>query len=232
MPSRPCSPRRAVGVLTDVMAALGRSDVDFVWLSETSWLLGWEVARGTLLAETIPGAYATWRRFAWQRYADRRLWEERDRRYFTRFEEDDWALNVPVIQRKLNAVARYLMELESSLPATEEAYLQDPYRTDRLFQLLVDAAVGINGEVAESVGKIPPSDYYTSFFALLQCGWIDHDTAGALAPLAGVRNRLVHQYEELDPSLVYEMIQAALPRWHTYLSTVRARLDQYPVSSA
>ncbi|MHB2015503.1 MAG: type VII toxin-antitoxin system MntA family adenylyltransferase antitoxin [Candidatus Xenobia bacterium] len=97
MPRPGANPNQVGGAL---MAALHRSDVDLTWLPNASWLLLWEVAQGQLVFERRPGACSAWRNYAWQRWADRRIWQERDRRYAERYMEGDWRLNRDLVQRK------------------------------------------------------------------------------------------------------------------------------------
>ncbi|HEY3998394.1 MAG TPA: HepT-like ribonuclease domain-containing protein [Candidatus Xenobia bacterium] len=207
-----------------LMGELGTGNIDLTWLPNASWLLAWQVSEGQLLHERQRGAYHAWQLYAWQRYADSECWRRLDRAFFNRYVLGAWALDKALLQRKLNAMVPYLRDLEAHLPPTAHEFEADPYAVERLLQLLVDAAVAINTEVAQSVAQIPPSDDDSSFYSMIRCRWIDDEIAHALAPLAGLRNRLVHQYEDVDLAQTWQKTQASLPYWHRYLKSVSAHL--------
>jgi uncharacterized protein YutE (UPF0331/DUF86 family) len=59
-------------------------------------------------------------------------------------------------------------------------------------------------------------DFYSSFLALAELGALDAKLAKELAPAAGLRNRLVHEYDDLDDARVLAAIDDAhrlLPRF-------------------
>lgn len=214
----------------ELAAVLGRGDLDLVWLPEASWLLAWEVAQGCALFESRPGTFADFKSVARLRRADAWIWIERDRAYLNRSLGGAWQMNVDLVRRKLGSMTRYLRELEPSIAVEVDEFVATPerhYTAERLTQLLVDGAAAINTEVAQVVAGIPPSDYYGSFFCLAQAGWIDSETAGALAPLAQLRNRLVHDYEVVGLPGLQEALRASLSHWRAYLQAVHARLEAW-----
>ena len=52
------------------------------------------------------------------------------------------------------------------------------------------------------------------------------DFAARIARSAGLRNRLVHEYDEIDPRKVFEALGAALDDVPAYLDKVNAFLDR------
>jgi len=230
-PSRPGLER--LKVEGELAGALGQRGLDFVWLPEASWLLAWEVAQGQLVFESRPGLFQDFRSLAWLRKADSRVWVERDRDYLRRAVKGSWTMNLDLLRRKLTAMSQYLRELEPQLTVSAAEFASRPehYIAERLTQLLVDCAAAINTEVAQVVAGIPPSDYYSSFFSLARTGWIDSETASALAPIAQLRNRLVHDYEAVDLSELHRRLQDSLPSWHRYVSSVFDRVEAWTEES-
>jgi uncharacterized protein YutE (UPF0331/DUF86 family) len=51
-------------------------------------------------------------------------------------------------------------------------------------------------------------------------GILEPAFASKVASSAGLRNRIVHEYDEIDPAKVFEAIQAALSDLPTYLKAV------------
>ena len=52
-----------------------------------------------------------------------------------------------------------------------------------------------------------PSDYYQAIERLGENGIVPRDFAEGLAPIAGFRNILVHQYLEVDQEELYQYLQ-------------------------
>ncbi|MBT9584537.1 DUF86 domain-containing protein [bacterium] len=208
--------------------SLQRADLDFLWLSQASPLAAAQVAnQGQALYQDRPERFGDFQIAAQLRRSDHRLWQEGDRQFVKRTLEENWSLNTPLVTRKLAQLARYFNEL-SQIMQSSQADFEADFRIhrvcERLIELLVECAASINSEVAQSVARIPPSDYYSSFYSMAATGWIDREVAGRLATLAGLRNRLVHQYEEIRLGQLYKAAQKSLPDWKLYLQGVSEHL--------
>ncbi len=83
--------------------------------------------------------------------------------------------------------------------------------------------IDINYHLVTAAGQPPPSDYFESFSQLARVGVLAASFAQRIAASAGLRNRLVHEYDEIDPGLVYEALQSAIRDVPTYLQSV----DEY-----
>jgi uncharacterized protein YutE (UPF0331/DUF86 family) len=95
---------------------------------------------------------------------------------------------------------------------------------------LVESAARINHEIGKSK-SIPPSDDYSSFFALVP-DWLDRDIASELAAVAKLRNMLVHQYEDLEARQIYEIAEKSASLWRLYLEAVSRNISEHgPVKS-
>ena len=73
-------------------------------------------------------------------------------------------------------------------------------------QLVVDMALDVNNVLLAYYKKPPASDYYNSFVDLAEINVFDIKFALAIARSAGLRNRLVHEYEEINNLVVYGSI--------------------------
>lgn len=129
------------------------------------------------------------------------------------------AIDVDVVRRKLRKLDQYLRELEEVRPGSFEAYMRSvPVRrsVERLIQLLVEVANDVNTHVVVGLGHPPPEDYYDGFIRLGELGVISRELATRIAPSAGERNILVHEYEAIDDRIVYESIPRALDDFRAY----------------
>ncbi|MHB2019662.1 MAG: HepT-like ribonuclease domain-containing protein [Candidatus Xenobia bacterium] len=226
MPLRDDVPRSQ---LDKLLPALRLSAPDLVWLPDSPWLLAWEIARdGALLYEARPGVFDAFRNLAARRRADcQEMWTARDRRFRDRFLQGDWSMNKALVERKLSRLVQYLRELEPVVQENVQTFVDTPtvhYTGERLLELIVECAAAINTEVAQVVANIPPSDYYSSFYSMGRTKWVDQDACNALAELARVRNRLVHQYEDVPLEDLHGKLLASLPLWRRYVTGIQDHL--------
>jgi len=74
-------------------------------------------------------------------------------------------------------------------------------------------------------GQRPPKDYYESFTQLAKVGALSAAFATRIAACAGLRNRLVHEYDDIDPERMHEAASTALKDVPDYLRLVRRFAD-------
>lgn len=133
-----------------------------------------------------------------------------------------------IVRRKLERIAESLRLLEPMRGLSLEAYRGDVYRrkaTERLLQEIVEAAVDVNLHLLAAGGRPIPDDLYSSFIALGEDGAIDATLAARLAPSAGLRNRLVHEYDRLDDALILASARKALELYPAYVASVERALE-------
>lgn len=138
-------------------------------------------------------------------------------------------LRPAAVQRRLREMRELLGVLERHVEVTG-----DELRTDielrlvveRALQQLVDLAVKINAHVATTSGQYAPEDYFSSFAAAAICGAFSDALADELAPSTGLRNRLVHEYEELDLDVVAAAVPAAADGYGRYVREIAAWLRE------
>lgn len=56
----------------------------------------------------------------------------------------------------------------------------------------------------KKLNKGPAKDYYNSFINLAENSVIDMDLALKIAPSTGLRNILVHEYQNIDNNILYK----------------------------
>ena len=96
---------------------------------------------------------------------------------------------------------------------------------ERMLERMIGRMIDVNYHLITESGQPPPPDYHASFLKLADLGIVDHEFARGIARCAGLRNRLVHEYEEIDPHKVFESLQAARDDIVTYVQRVEAYLD-------
>lgn len=135
-----------------------------------------------------------------------------------------------LVQRKLVKLRQYLEELKGISKYSFQDY-QGNYlikRTaERLIQLLVDVASDINSHVLVDEGFPPPPDFYRSFIESAKTGLIPHEFALRIAPSAGERNIIVHEYENIEDLIVYQSISEAIQVYEQYFGYVTEFLQRH-----
>jgi uncharacterized protein YutE (UPF0331/DUF86 family) len=101
----------------------------------------------------------------------------------------------------------------------------DEIVTERYLERTIGRMIDINYHLITEAGHAPPRDYYESFTQLAKLGILPPAFASQIAACAGLRNRLVHEYDEIDPRRVYEGLQAAVRDIPEYLRQVHAHLE-------
>jgi len=138
-------------------------------------------------------------------------------------------INKDLILSKLLKIKKYIQELKTFSNITFEEYKRDFIKkraVERLILLLVEVATDINSYVIVEIGKNPPTDYYDSFIKAIEIGLISKQLGEKLAPSAGLRNRLVHEYDEIKDDIVHSSINDAIKLYTTFIKEVNDYLKQ------
>jgi uncharacterized protein YutE (UPF0331/DUF86 family) len=136
-----------------------------------------------------------------------------------------------ILRRKLAAIVENLRALEPIARMTQTQYLEDLYKrkaTERLLQEFIEAAIDINTYIIVQRGQSVPDDYYESFIKAGALQIISSDLAEKLAPSAGLRNRLVHEYNMLEHSVVLDAVRKAEDLYTEYVRQVEDYIEKTP----
>jgi len=128
-----------------------------------------------------------------------------------------------LVTRKIVLISGDIEELRKLDSAGLEAYLADPYKeilAERFLERMISRMIDVNYHVITGSGNPPPRDYYDSFTELGKMGILEPKFASGIARAAGLRNRIVHEYDEIEPDKVFEAIRSALADLPVYLQAV------------
>jgi len=138
-------------------------------------------------------------------------------------------INKDLVLSKLIKIKKYIQELKTFSNITFEEYKRDFTKkraVERLILLLVEVATDINSYVIVEIGKNPPTDYYDSFIKAVEIGLMSKQLGEKLATSAGLRNRLVHEYDEIKDDIVYSSINDVIELYTTFIKEVNDYLKQ------
>jgi len=134
-----------------------------------------------------------------------------------------------IVRKKLAVIIDNLKALEPIKGMSMADYIEDIYKrkaAERLLQELIEAAIDINTHIIVQIGNPAPDDYYESFIKLGELKVLGAGLAEKLAPSAGLRNRLVHEYDLLEHSLVLNAVKMAEELYPEYVKKVENYLSR------
>lgn len=134
-----------------------------------------------------------------------------------------------VIRRKLSVIVNNLKALEPFDKINADDYAADLYRrkaVERLLQELIEAAIDINTHIIVEAGGPVPDNYFDTFLRMGELGALSMVLARAIAPSAGLRNRLVHQYDELDDRIILKAVELAQDQYARYVKEIGTYLER------
>ena len=114
------------------------------------------------------------------------------------------------IERRLDELSARLARLEPLKTKSKAEFDADPYLRDiaeRNLEVAAQCVLDISHRLISLAGGPRPRDYYEAILRLGELGVVPPDFATHLAPLAGFRNILVHEYLEVDWQEVYRNLQ-------------------------
>ena len=130
---------------------------------------------------------------------------------------------------KLDNLKSYQSELASILQSSDQELLNSLtlfHAVERLFQLLVDVMIDINQHFIKEFELEIPEDFFSTFKILGEHGVLKKEFAQKLAPIVGVRNRLVHQYEKVDRILFLLNLRKNFGDFNTYQHQIVQYLEK------
>jgi uncharacterized protein YutE (UPF0331/DUF86 family) len=138
-------------------------------------------------------------------------------------------IDAAIVRSKLGRIMTSLDLLRSVRAMPLEDYRTRVWErkgVERVLQETIEAALDINAHVIAERGHEVPDDYYGGFVKLGQLGLLSQELAQALAPSAGLRNRLVHEYDTLDDAKVLAAVGTMPDLYPRYIQAVEAELTQ------
>ena len=134
-----------------------------------------------------------------------------------------------LVTRKIALNVDDLRAITSIAQKPRDDYLAsttDELVTERYLERMIGRMIDVNYHLVTEAGHAPPRDYYESFTQLAKLGILPPAFASQIAACAGLRNRIIHEYDEIDPRRVYEGLQAAVRDIPEYLRRVHEHLER------
>lgn len=131
------------------------------------------------------------------------------------------------VVQKIDIFFGYLMELEELLKFSNEEILKDSGKihiAERLLQLIVDNIIDINQHFIKELNLKISDDFQGTFYILGENKIIPEEFVSKIAPVVGLRNRVVHQYEKVDKKLFIAKLRDNFSDFKVYIKFINEYL--------
>jgi uncharacterized protein YutE (UPF0331/DUF86 family) len=133
------------------------------------------------------------------------------------------------VLKKIEEIIGYLNETEDLLKFSDKEILSDSGKmhiAERLLQLIVDEMIDINQHFIKELDLKVSEDFQGTFYILGENKILPSDFAQKIAPVVGLRNRVVHRYETLDIKLFISIFRKNLDDFKTYIKIINDYLKR------
>lgn len=132
------------------------------------------------------------------------------------------------IERRLDELSERLRRLEPLRHKLIDEFLEDAYLRDiveRNLEIVIQCCIDIANRIIGLEEAPKPRDSYESLIRLGELNVLPIEFARRIAPMAGFRNILAHEYLSIDWNIVYNNLQR-LENFHQFSHYIRAWLRQ------
>ena len=138
-------------------------------------------------------------------------------------------LDKDLVRKKLSLLHKHLKELGPLTRITLAEYKRDyahRHAAEKVVELIVEYAIDINRVIVEAGRAEPPQTSYDTFLEMERLGIIPPELTSHLASATGLRNRLVHHYDEINNKAVYYSLKPLIRHYREYERLIEAYLDR------
>lgn len=114
------------------------------------------------------------------------------------------------IERRLDELSERLARLRPLQSKRRTDFDEDPYLRDiveRNLEVAAQCCIDICHRIIALENALKPQDYYEAILRVGELGVLPSDFARHLAPIAGFRNILIHEYLIINWDEVYQSLQ-------------------------
>lgn len=127
------------------------------------------------------------------------------------------------VTEKLEEISKYLKETKELFRFSDKDILSDSGKThiaERLFQLIVDTILDVNYHFIRELDLKISEDLQGTFYTLRDNQILSEEFANKVAPVVGLRNRIVHRYDSLDKKLFIETFRKNCSDFEMYINLI------------
>lgn len=135
----------------------------------------------------------------------------------------------PRLDQLLALLTRYVRILRELADTPLAEFTADPRNygsAERFLQLAIETTLSIGHHVIADDGFEQPRSYAEVFAVLGREGVLDPAFAVEITPMARMRNRLVHHYEDISADRVHEILATRLGDFDRFAAQVTGYADR------
>jgi len=130
-------------------------------------------------------------------------------------------LDTVFITRKIKLIQEEISKLEDLSQYTFAEISEDflkRYSVERALEKIIMRAIDVNQHIISEIGTGAEiiRGYEDTFYALSKLGLYKENFAKEIAPSAGLRNRIVHEYNDTKDEIIYESVKDAISQYAKY----------------
>jgi uncharacterized protein YutE (UPF0331/DUF86 family) len=134
------------------------------------------------------------------------------------------AVNRELVERKISLILQDLEKLRELAKLDLSDYLADfknEALAERFLERIIGRMIDINYQVISEQTLSAPIDYHSSFTQLEKLNILKDEDAARFAKLAGLRNRLSHEYNGIDETLIHQAVTEIVAELRTYIEGIK-----------
>lgn len=132
-----------------------------------------------------------------------------------------------LIAKRLRKLREYVGLLRILRGRPLEEFIEDPFvigNVERYLQLAIQVVLDICNHIVADDRLGAVEEYRDAIRLLGQSGYLRPDLAQRLAPMAGLRNILVHDYLDVDRGRIHTLLQDCLEDFEQFATQIGQRL--------
>jgi len=135
------------------------------------------------------------------------------------------AIDIHFTRRKIKLIQEDLSELDHLAHYSFEEISKDHIKclaVERLLEKIITRAIDINQHMIAELGRGDERvrGYEDTFYILSQLGIYSEEFAKQVAPSAGLRNRLVHEYNNTRQDIIYKSVGEVISQYVKYCDSI------------
>ncbi|OGP88383.1 MAG: hypothetical protein A2156_06435 [Deltaproteobacteria bacterium RBG_16_48_10] len=134
-------------------------------------------------------------------------------------------IDIHFVRRKIKLIQEDLSELDRLAHYSFDEISRDHIKclaVERLIEKIIMRAIDINQHMIAELGRGDERvrGYEDTFYVLSQLGVYGEEFAKQIAPSAGLRNRLVHEYNNTRQDIIYKSVSEAVGQYVKYCDSI------------
>ena len=137
--------------------------------------------------------------------------------------------NTIFINRKIGLVKEYIQEMDELIKLDNTEIIRNFINLralERIFQLIVDEMLDINIHFIKELDAEFPDNFQSTFKILAEREIFPIEFAIRIAPVVGLRNKLVHRYEKVSKKTFVEQTKKEYKDFIEYVGYINQYLEK------